>query len=107
MTPWFVWFSAVMGTAAALILWFRDVHRIMCQRQSTLQCAASQLAVCRRNAFKALADSDARAVAERSEKIYSQAVDLYNQTLRKPWYCLPALLMGFRFVDLKDIIAQG
>ena len=39
------------------------------------------------------------AVLERSESIYRQAVDHYNQTLRKPWVYPPAALMGFRIIQ--------
>ena len=95
MASWLITLIACCSTAVCLLLWFRDVRRVMRERQSTVESAKGQLAVCRERARKAQGDSEAAAVLERSEKIYRQAVELYNGTLRKPWYCLPALLMGF------------
>ena len=90
---------AVVSTAAFLFLWFRDVRRIMRERKSTVDSAKAQLNVFREKAHKARDDPDAAAVLERSESIYRQAVDHYNQTLRKPWVCLPAALMGFQMIQ--------
>ena len=38
------------------------------------------------------------AVLARSENIYAQAVEKYEQTLHQPLYHLPAVIMGFRSV---------
>ena len=61
--------------------------------------AGIHVAVFRGKAHKAQDDPDAAAILERSESIYRQAVEHYNQTLRKPWVCLPAALMGFRMIE--------
>ena len=90
---------AVVSTAAFLFLWFRDVRRIMRERKSTVESARSQLSFFRDKAHKARDDPDTAAILERSESIYRQAVEHYNQTLRKPWVCLPAALMGFRMIQ--------
>ena len=90
---------AVVSTAAFLFLWFRDVRRIMRERKSTVDSAKAQLDVFREKAHKARDDPDAAAVLQRSESIYRQAVEHYNQTLRKPWVCLPAALMGFWMIQ--------
>lgn len=90
---------AVVSTAAFLFLWFRDVRRIMRERKSTVESAKAQLSIFRDKAHKARDDPDAAAVLERSESIYRQAVDHYNQTLRKPWVYPPAALMGFRIIQ--------
>ena len=89
---------AVVSTAAFLFLWFRDVRRIMRERKSTVDSAKAQLDIFREKAHKARDDPDA-AVLQRSESIYRQAVDHYNQTLRKPWVYPPAALMGFRMIE--------
>ena len=89
---------AVVSTAAFLFLWFRDVRRIMRERKSTVDSAKAQLNVFRDKAHKARDDPDTAAVLERSESIYRQAVEQYNRTLRKPWVCLPAALLGFRMI---------
>lgn len=96
MSTWLAWAIAAVSTAACLLLWFREVRRLMLNRESTVESAAGQLAVCRRQAADARDDAGAQAVLERSEKIYRQAVDLYNHTLRKPLIRFPAFLMGFK-----------
>ena len=96
MRPWLISLVAVISTALCLFLWFREVRRIMRERKSTVESAGGQLAVCRERAIKARGDQEAAAVLGRSESIYAQAVELYDQTMRKPWNYLPALLMGFR-----------
>ena len=90
---------AVISTALCLFLWFRDVRRIMKEQKSTVESARRQLASSRERAAKARGDPNAAAVLERSESIYRQAVEHYNQTLRKPWVCPPAALMGFRIIQ--------
>lgn len=96
MTSWMIALVAAVSTTICLFLWFRDVRRVMRERKSTAESAAGQLAVYRERARKARDDPEAAAILDRSENIYRQAVDLYNETLRKPWNCLPAYLMGFR-----------
>jgi len=95
---WIAWMIAIVSTAVCLYLWFRDVRRIMRGRKSTVESAAGQLASCREKAAKTKGDPESEAVLERSERIYRQAVDIYDQTLRKPSIFLPALLMGFRLI---------
>ena len=89
---------AIISTALCLLLWFRDVRRIMKERRSTVKSAQRQLTSSRERAAKARGDPDAAAVLERSENIYRQAVNHYNQTLCKPWVYPPAAVMGFRTV---------
>lgn len=98
MFTWFILILAVAGISMCLFLWFRDVRRIMQERKSTVESAAGQLACCRRKLVDAKGDPEAKDVLGRSEKIYRQAVDLYDHTLKKPWILLPAFLMGFRFI---------
>ena len=96
MPSWFPWLIALSSTTLCLFLWFRDVRRIMTSRKSTVESAAGQLSVCRKKAAEARQDSGVAEVLRRSQSIYTQAVDHYNATLRKPWVYLPAVLMGFR-----------
>jgi len=95
MAPWLMSLIAVVSVALCLFLWFRDVRRIMQERKNTVESAAGQLAAYRERVSKARGDPDATAVLARSEDIYRQAVNIYNQTLRKPWNYLPAHLMGY------------
>ena len=99
MVPWFISLIAVVSIALCLFLWFRDVRRIMQERKNTVESAAGQLAAYRERVSKARGDPDATAVLARSEDIYRQAVNIYNQTLRKPWNYLPARLMGFHRIS--------
>ena len=95
MGYWLGWFIAIASTMACLVFWFRDVRRIMREHLSMVECAGGQLSVCRKKAENGDQGQDTE-VLQRSEKIYRQALDIYNQTLRKPWIVLPAYLMGFR-----------
>ena len=97
MVYWLGWFIAIASTMACLVFWFRDVRRIMREHQSMLECARSQLSVCRKKTAEGDQSQNA-VILERSERIYRQALDIYNQTLRKPWICIPAYLMGYRSV---------
>ena len=96
MSSWLAWLIAILSTAAFLVLWFREVRRLMLERKSTVESAAGQLAACREKAAQANGDPDAAAILARSESIYQQAVDIYKQTMCKPWIYLPARLMGFQ-----------
>ena len=86
---------ALGSTALCLFLWFREVRRIMRERKSTVDSAGIQLSVYTEKSLGAHGDPEAAAVLARSERIYHQAVEIYNQTLERPWNYLPAHLMGF------------
>lgn len=101
MLSWIPWLIACVSLVGCLILWFRDVRRIMLERQSTVESAAEQLNFWRRKASQTIDDPDAAAVLKRSEDIYGQAVNIYNKSMRKPWVCLPARLMGFRSIPYR------
>lgn len=96
MASWLISLIAVVSVTLCLFLWFRDVRRIMQERESTLESAAGQLAACRERVRKARDDPDAAALLARSEDIYRQAVNIYDRTIRKPWVFFPARLMGFQ-----------
>ena len=98
MSAWFGWLAAAVSTVACLAFWFRDVKKIMEERQSTVESAARQFAVCSRRAKEAQGRFDTLEILDRSENIYRQAVDAYNRTRSKLWVRLPAALMGFDFI---------
>lgn len=98
MPSWIAWMIAVVSTTAFVVLWFWEARRILQSQKSTVESAAAQLAVCRKKAADTQDDPELTEVLKRSESIYRQAVDHYNSTLRKPWVCLPAILMGFNHV---------
>lgn len=99
MAPWLVSLIAAVSVALCLFLWFRDVRRIMRERKSTVESAAGHLTQYQEKARKAQGAPEAAAIFERSEKIYQQAVDIYNRTLQKPWNYLPARLMGYHRIS--------
>ena len=99
MKPWLVAVIVAVSIAPCIFLWFRDVHRVMRERRSTVESAAGQLEACRERARKAHGAPETDAIVERSESIYRQSVVIYNRTLKRPWYYLPAHLMGYRFIE--------
>ena len=77
-------------------LWFRRVWLVMKARHDAVEVAARQ----RQTAEDSAEPSPEAfaAVLARSENIYAQAVEKYEQTLHQPLYHLPASIMGFRSV---------
>lgn len=98
MAPWLISLIAVVSIALCLFLWFRDVRRVMRERESTVVSAAGHFAMYQEKARKARGDPETDAILERSRNIYRQAVNQYNRTLRTAWVCLPARLMGYHRV---------
>jgi len=100
MRHWIAWTAAGISTVVCLFLWFRDVRRIMRDKKSMVESAASQLTAHRERAAVSCDTPNMAAILERSESIYAQAVELYHQTLRRKWVRFPAFLMGFRPIPL-------
>ena len=77
-------------------LWFRRVWLVMKARHDAVEVAARQ----RQTAEESAEPSPEAfaAVLARSENIYAQAVERYEQALHRPLYHLPAVIMGFRSV---------
>lgn len=96
MRAWLPWLIALVSTGVCVALWFREVRRVLRDRASMVESAAEQLAACTRRAAADRCDPQLAEVLRRSESIYRQAVDHYNETLHRPWVCLPGRLMGFR-----------
>lgn len=81
-------------------LWFRRVWTVMKARHEAVEVAARQ----RQTAEDSAEPSPEAfaAVLARSENIYTQAVERYEQALHRPLYHLPAVMMGFRSVKEDD-----
>ena len=92
---WPIYLIAIISTVGCIILWFRDVRRVMREQESTVESAHRELAVWRDKAQKAQGDPESVAICERCEDVYQQAVAIYNRTMQKPFHYLPARLMGF------------
>ena len=95
MVLWPIYLIAIISTVGCIILWFRDVRRVMREQESTVESARRELAVWRDKAQKAQGDPESVAIRERCEDVYQQAVAIYNRTMQKPFHYLPARLMGF------------
>lgn len=106
MTLWPVYLIAVIATGGCLILWFRDVLRVMRERKNTVEAARKQLIEWDNRAVDTPGDPQTTAILERCKSIYEQAVDHYNRVMRKPFNYLPAYLMGFRIMNYSVIIFE-
>ena len=92
MEQWIAWLAALVSFSAFLVLWFREVRRMLRSLKSIVDSALEQAAACRRSAA---ADERAAGVLARSESILRQAVENYTHALTRPWNFLPGHLMGF------------
>lgn len=93
---WFVWAVAIVSTSGLAALWFWEVRRNLRERYSIVESAKGQMEACRKRAADAAGNSDIAEVLRRSESIYRQAAEGYNETLRRPTIYIPGYLMGFR-----------
>ena len=102
MQSWIAWLIAACSTAAWLFLWFQEVRRTLQARKSTVDSAALQLNIYRRQLSVSPHDPSLAAILSRSEHIYRQAVNHYNAALRSFWFRLPGHLLGFRTLPESD-----
>ena len=84
-----------------LYLWFRRVWGIMKERLDAVEVADRQRQEVRHCTDDRCTET-ASAVLERSENIFHQAVEMYEQALRHPLHRLPAAIMGFRSLADKN-----
>ena len=97
------WLCALASTAALIALWFRDARSVLSERKSTLESAASQLAVCRRRAEEQR-NRESAVVLDISKSIYAQALAHYDEARRTWWLFLPARLLGFDRITEPDAL---
>lgn len=96
MTATVAWLIAGCSTTAFIVLWFCMVRRELRIKQSMLESAEIQLAIVHEQCAEAQDDPDKQGILNRSLDIYRQAIERYNETLRKPWNIVPGFLMGYR-----------
>ncbi len=96
MVSYMGWGVAGVCMILSLFLWFREVRKVMTERRSTVESAAGQYYACCQRMAENGTDTEIAAVCERSLHIYHQALELYEKALAKPFYRLPAKLLGFR-----------
>ena len=86
MPQWLPWLIAFISLEAFIALWFWEVNREMLSRKSTVESA------------RAVAHPEGEeyaAVLTRSESIFQQSVDHYNELFQRPWIGFPGRLLGF------------
>ena len=89
----------VFSTICFASLWFWVVHRELHAKKKTVDASRYQLTASRQQFMRARDGPDRKAAEElltRSNDIYHQSLELYNDALHKPWNYLPAIIMGFR-----------
>lgn len=95
MPQWLPWLIAFISLEAFIALWFWDVNRVMLARKSTVESARAQLVASRSRVIAHPENEEYAAVLARSESIFQQSVDHYNDLFRRPWVGFPARLLGF------------
>ncbi|RYD04113.1 hypothetical protein N752_16150 [Desulforamulus aquiferis] len=68
-------------------------------KKNMIESARSQLTASRRQLLRVRYTPEtekAQEIMDRSQDIYRQSVELYNDTLQKPWNAIPAFFLGFR-----------
>ena len=100
MWTWIAWLIAAFSSTTAVILWLREVRRVLLDKRTIVSVSAAQLTSARQAAASKPEDTQSTAVLARSTRIYRQAVSNYNTALAKPAYCLPAFLLGFSPIEL-------
>lgn len=107
MTTALVGFAAILSATAFLTLWFWMARRELLGKQKAVDAAKSQLTASRQRYLRTRdgpEEEAAREILERSQSVYRQTVERYNEHLKKPWNHIPGVLMGFR---KKDAQSQG
>ena len=94
---------AIVSITGYFVFWLRSVRRTMLAYQEVVDIARDQLSVWQKKAEEN-SDLETLEVLDRSEDVYRQAVNLYNDELSRPWIYLPASLMGFRKILRKSEI---
>ena len=74
MVLWPIYLIAIISTVGCIILWFRDVRRVMREQESTVESAHRELAVWRDKAQKAQGDPE--------RWLFARGVKM---SINKPW----------------------
>lgn len=90
---------AVISTVALIALWFLNTYQVISRKRQDMMHAEEQVRL-HREGFRQMRGSvdeqSSLRMLETSEKVYMQIEKSYHLTLRKPFYRIPGLLMGFR-----------
>ncbi len=102
MTAIVACFIAGLSTAAFLTLWFVISYRELAHKKLGVAAAAEQVQMHRTLFRQARGGPDAKTAKrmfDTSRLIYAEAAKCYNNTLKKPIYLFPGLIMGFRLLS--------
>ena len=104
----FLAFIAVICIIALLTLWCYITKQELRQKMDMVKSAESQLKACVQT-LQTLDDvsqaDQSKAIAKRCWDIYLQAVSLYNDTLSRPVYRIPAAIMHYQSINVKQILS--
>ena len=96
------YFIAGISMIALVAFWFLHVYQILSRKKQDVLHAEEQVRLLR-ECFDKMRNSPEEVSAGRmlitSIQIYSQIEKCYNETLRKPVWRIPGILMGFRRVE--------
>lgn len=94
------WFIAGICAAALVILWFSVSFRELSAKRKRLEAMGEQVSIHRRLSMEERGgenDAAAQNILENKRMVYREVEKDYNTLLKKPMYCIPGYLMGFRF----------
>ncbi len=102
MTAVISYFVAAISIVTLLILWFLNVHKVLSRKKEDILRAQDHVRLHREGCSQMRGSPNEKTAArmlETSKKIYLQIEKSYRETLKKPLYLLPGLLMGFRMAE--------
>lgn len=98
MTEKIAWLLVFISFAALVSLWFYIVKKELSKKLSAVETAAEQFNAAKIKLKKAndnLTSCPAQEIFIRSRNIYQQTISLYNRSLNKPLYKIPAFFLRF------------
>lgn len=99
MTITIAYFIAGFSTAALLTVLFFNAYAVLSRKREDVRNAEDNVRLLE-ECFDGMRNTpdevSARRMLKTSVQIYTRIENSYNQTLRKPVYRIPGLLMGFR-----------
>lgn len=98
MTEKIAWLLVFIFFAALVWLWFYTVKKELSKKLFAVETAEEQFNAAKIKLKKTKDTSNfqpAQEIFTRSRNIYQQTISLYNQSLSKPLYKIPAFFLGF------------
>lgn len=99
MTAFIFYFIGTISIFALFAIWLINAYQVISSKKQDLLQAEDQVRLHREGYYQLSGSADEQAAVrmfETSKSIYLQVEKRYNETLRKPIYRIPAIVMGFR-----------